>query len=86
MAGGLSSFGDAITFTALPIAVLALTGSGRHGHRRDPGQPPDLILACPPATFADRLDRRRMMLGADPAGVLTAFIPISVALHGPRWA
>lgn len=82
---GLSSFGDAITFTALPILVLALTGSGlAMAIVGILGTLPDLILGLPAGAFADRLDRRRMMLGADVGrAVLTAFIPLSVALHGP---
>lgn len=82
---GLSSFGDAITFTALPILVLALTGSGlAMAIVGILGNLPDLILGLPAGAFADRLDRRRMMLGADLGrAILTAFIPISVALHGP---
>jgi predicted MFS family arabinose efflux permease len=85
---GLSSFGDAITFTALPILVLALTGSGlAMAIVGILGTLPDLILGLPAGAFADRLDRRRMMLGADLGrAILTAFIPISVALHGPTMA
>jgi predicted MFS family arabinose efflux permease len=85
---GLSSFGDAITFTALPILVLALTGSGlAMAVVGILGTLPDLILGLPAGAFADRLDRRRMMLGADVGrALLTACIPISVALHGPTMA
>ena len=64
---GLSSFGDAITFTALPILVLALTGSGlAMAIVGILGTLPDLILGLPAGAFADRLDRRRMMLGRGP--------------------
>lgn len=82
---GLSSFGDAITFTALPILVLALTGSGlAMGVVGVLETLPDLVLGLPAGAFADRLDRRRMMLGADLGrALLTALIPLSVALHGP---
>lgn len=82
---GLSGFGDAITFTALPILVLALTGSGlAMGIVGVLQTLPDLILGLPAGAFADRLDRRRMMLLADLGrAVLTALIPISVALGGP---
>jgi MFS family permease len=82
---GLSGFGDAITFTALPILVLALTGSGlAMGIVGVLETLPDLILGLPAGAFADRLDRRRMMLVADLGrAVLTALIPISVALGGP---
>ncbi len=85
---GLSSVGDAITFTALPILVLALTGSGlAMGIVGILGTLPDLILGLPAGAFADRLDRRRMMLGADAGrAILTASIPITVALNGPTMA
>lgn len=82
---GLSGFGDAITFTALPVLVLALTGSGlAMGIVGVLETLPDLILGLPAGAFADRLDRRRMMLLADLGrAVLTALIPISVAVGGP---
>ncbi len=82
---GLSSVGDAVTFTALPILVLALTGSGiAMGIAGTLGTLPDLLLGLPAGAFADRLDRRKMMFGADLGrAVLTALIPISVALDGP---
>jgi MFS transporter, ENTS family, enterobactin (siderophore) exporter len=88
VAEGLSSFGDAITFTALPILVLALTGSGlAMGIVGALETLPDLILGLPAGAFADRLDRRKMMLVADLGrALLTALIPISVAIGGPTMA
>jgi MFS family permease len=82
---GLSGFGDAITFTALPILVLALTGSGlAMGIVGVLETLPDLVLGLPAGAFADRLDRRKMMFLADLGrALLTALIPISVALDGP---
>ena len=82
---GLSSVGDAVTFTALPILVLALTGSGiAMGIVGALGTLPDLLLGLPAGAFADRLDRRKMMFSADLGrAILTALIPISVALGGP---
>ena len=82
---GLSSLGDAVTFTALPILVLALTGSGlAMGVVGTLGTLPDLLLGLPAGAFADRLDRRKMMFSADfGRAILTALIPISVALGGP---
>ena len=80
---GLSSFGDAITFTALPILVLALTGSGlAMAIVGILGNLPDLVLGLPAGAFADRLDRRRMMLAADVGrAILTAVHP---DLGGPE--
>jgi MFS family permease len=85
---GISSFGDAITNTALPLLVLALTGSGfAMGVVSVLSTLPDLVLGLPAGAYADRWDRRRMMFGADLGRcVLTALIPASVALGGPTLA
>jgi ENTS family enterobactin (siderophore) exporter len=82
---GLSSLGDSVTFTALPILVLLLTGSGlAMGIVGILQTIPDLLLGLPAGALADRLDRRRMMLGSDLGrAVLTASIPLTVALGGP---
>ncbi len=85
---GISSFGDAITNTALPILVLALTGSGlAMGVVGVLSTLPDLVLGLPAGAYADRWDRRKMMLGADLGrALLTAVIPVSVSLGGPTLA
>jgi MFS family permease len=85
---GISSFGDAITNTALPILVLALTGSGfAMGVVGVLSTLPDLLLGLPAGAYADRWDRRTMMFSADLGrAVLTAVIPISVWLGGPTLA
>jgi len=85
---GISSFGDAITNTALPILVLALTGSGlAMGVVGVLSTLPDLVLGLPAGAYADRWDRRKMMLLADLGrAVLTAVIPVSVWLGGPTIA
>ncbi len=85
---GISSLGNAITNTALPILVLALTGSGIvMGVVGVLTTLPDLVIGLPAGAYADRWDRRRMMLLSDLArGVLTAVIPISVWLDGPTIA
>ena len=85
---GISSFGDAITNTALPILVLALTGSGlAMGIVGVLSTLPDLLLGLPAGAYADRWDRRKMMFVADLGrAVLTAVIPISVWLDGPTLA
>lgn len=82
---GVSSLGDAVSFTALPLLVLALTGSGlAMGIVGALQTLPDLFLGMVAGAIADRSDRKRMMFLADlgRAG-LTALIPISVALGGP---
>ena len=82
---GISSFGDAITNTALPILVLALPGSGlAMGIVGVLSTLPDLVIGLPAGAYADRWDRRKMMFVADLGrAVLTAVIPISVWLGGP---
>jgi MFS family permease len=85
---GISSLGDAVSFTALPLLVLALTGSGfAMGIVGALQALPDLFLGMVAGAIADRNDRKRMMLLADlgRAG-LTALIPISVSLGGPTMA
>jgi len=82
---GVSSIGDAVSFTALPLLVLALTGSGfAMGIVGALQTLPDLFLGMVAGALADRSDRKRMMFLADlgRAG-LTALIPLSVALAGP---
>jgi MFS family permease len=85
---GISSLGDAVSFTALPLLVLAITGSGfAMGIVGALQTLPDLFLGMVAGAMADRSDRKRMMFLADlgRAG-LTALIPISVALGGPTMA
>ena len=85
---GVSSFGDAITNTAMPLLVLALTGSGfAMGIVGVLSTLPDLVVGLPAGAYADRWDRRRMMFGADLGrAVLTALVPLSVWLDGPTLA
>jgi MFS family permease len=85
---GVSSLGDAVSFTALPLLVLALTGSGfAMGIVGALQTLPDLFLGMIAGALADRSDRKRMMLLADLGrACLTALIPISVSLGGPTMA
>jgi MFS family permease len=85
---GISSFGDSVSNTAMPILVLALTGSGfAMGIVGVLSTLPDLLVGLPAGAFADRWDRRKMMLGADLGrAVLTALVPISVWIGGPTLA
>lgn len=82
---GISALGDAVSFTALPLLVLALTGSGlAMGIVGALQTLPDLFFGMVAGAIADRSDRRRMMFLADLGrGFLTALIPISVFLDGP---
>ncbi|MEP6637863.1 MAG: MFS transporter [Chloroflexota bacterium] len=85
---GISSLGDAVSFTALPLLVLALTGSGlAMGVVGALQTLPDLFLGMVAGATADRSDRKRMMFLADLGrAILTALIPVSVALGGPTMA
>lgn len=85
---GVSALGDAVTFTALPLLVLALTGSGvAMGVVGALQTIPDLVFGMVSGALADRTDRRRMMLLADLGrAALTSLIPLSVVLHGPTLA
>lgn len=82
---GISTVGDAVSFTALPLLVLALTGSGvAMGIVGVLQTIPDLLFGLPAGALADRWDRRRMMLYADLGrAVLTALIPLSTVLGLP---
>ena len=77
-----------MSFTALPLLVLALTGSGLWmGIVGALSTLPDLLFGVFAGALADRSDRKRMMFLADlgRAG-LTALIPLSVILGGPTMA
>ena len=63
---GISSIGDAVSFTALPLLVLALTGSGLAMGLVGALQTlPDLVFGMVAGVLADRADRKRMMFIAD---------------------
>ncbi|MBA3779546.1 MAG: MFS transporter [Chloroflexi bacterium] len=85
---GMSSIGDAVSFTALPLLVLQLTGSGlAMGVVGMLEMLPDLVFGLPAGALADRWDRRRMMLLADLGrAILIALIPLSVLLGLPTMA
>jgi MFS family permease len=85
---GISAFGDAVNGTALPLLVLALTGSGvAMGVVGALQTIPDFFFGMFAGALADRNDRKRIMFGADLGrAFLTALIPVSVLLNGPTIA
>lgn len=85
---GISAFGDALSLTALPLLVLAITGSGiAMGIVGVLNTIPDLVFGLIAGVIADRSDRRLMILGADfGRALLTALIPLSIFLGGPTIA
>jgi MFS family permease len=76
---GISALGDAVNVTTMPLLVLALTGSGfQMGIVGVLQRLPDLLFGLPAGAYADRWDRRRMMLSADAGrAILTALIPLA---------
>jgi MFS transporter, ENTS family, enterobactin (siderophore) exporter len=84
----VSAGGDAVSLTALPLLVLALTGSGlAMGIVGAVSTGADFLVAALAGAMADRGDRKRMMFVADLGrAILTALIPISVFLGGPTMA
>jgi MFS family permease len=84
----VSALGDAVSFTALPLLVLALTGSGvAMGVVATVQTLPDFVFGTLAGAMADRSDRKRMMFLADAGrAILTAMIPLSVATDGPTMA
>jgi MFS family permease len=87
-AEGISALGDSVSFTALPLLVLALTGSGlAMGVVGALQTLPDLLFGLVAGAVADRSDQKRMMVLTDLGrAILTALIPLSVVLHGPTMA
>lgn len=85
---GVSALGDAITFTALPLLVVALTGSGvAMGTVGVLQTLPDLFFGLLSGALADRWDRRRLIILADLGrALLTAMVPLSYALGWPTIA
>ena len=81
----VSAAGDAVSATALPLLVLALTGSGlAMGLVGAINTGADFVMAAFAGAMADRGDRKRMMFLADLGrAILTAFIPLSVLVNGP---
>ncbi|MFD3652142.1 MFS transporter [Streptomyces sp. NPDC058620] len=79
---GASALGDSLSKTALPLLVLALTGSGLHmGIISMLSALPMLVLGIPAGAWADRFDRRRMMLWSDIGrALLVALVPLAAAL------
>jgi len=84
----VSSGGDAVSTTALPLLVLALTGSGlAMGVVSAVTTGADFVMGTVAGAYADRGDRKRMMLLADLGrAIFTALIPVSVILRGPTMA
>jgi MFS family permease len=84
----VSVLGDAVSSTAMPLLVLALTGSGLvMGIVGAVNTGADFVMATIAGAMADRGDRKRMMLLADLGrAVFTALIPLSELFHGPTMA
>jgi ENTS family enterobactin (siderophore) exporter len=81
----VSVAGDAVNATALPLLVLALTGSGlAMGIVGAINTGADFVMGTFAGAMADRGDRKRMMFGADLGrAFFTALIPLTDLVHGP---
>jgi MFS family permease len=81
----VSVVGDAVSATALPLLVLALTGSGlAMGIVGAINTGADFVMGTFAGAMADRGDRKRMMFGADLGrAIFTALIPLTDLVHGP---
>jgi MFS family permease len=84
----VSAGGDAVSSTALPLLVLALTGSGlAMGIVTAINTVADFVFGTIAGAIADRGDRKRMMFLSDLGrAILTALIPLTVLLGGPTMA
>jgi MFS transporter, ENTS family, enterobactin (siderophore) exporter len=84
----VSAVGDAVSMTALPLLVLALTGSGlAMGVVGAVSTGADFVVGTVAGALADRGNRKRMMFVSDLGrAILTALIPISVFVGGPTMA
>jgi MFS family permease len=84
----VSATGDGVSSTALPLLVLALTGSGlAMGVVGAINSGADFVVGTIAGAVADRGDRKRMMFVADLGrAVFTALIPLSAVVHGPTMA
>ncbi len=82
---GVSATGSAVTMVAMPLLVLLMTGSGLlMGIVGILETAPDLLIGLPAGAYADRWDRRRVMIVADAGrALLTALIPLAVIVGLP---
>ena len=79
----VSTAGTQMTDLALPLLILALTGSAvQAGITAAFGAIPRALLSLPAGALVDRWDRRRVMIGCDVIRVLAlGSVPLALALH-----
>ncbi|MFJ4680257.1 MULTISPECIES: MFS transporter [unclassified Kitasatospora] len=82
----ISSLGDGMRFVALPLLAVRLTDDARLiALVALAGQLPSLLLALPAGVWADRVDRRRMLLWSDVARTLVVgALAVAVAADAVR--
>ncbi|GLW73147.1 MFS transporter [Kitasatospora phosalacinea] len=82
----ISSLGDGMRFVALPLLAVGLTDDARLiALVALAGQLPPLLLALPAGVWADRADRRRMLLRSDVARALVVgALAVAVAADAAR--
>lgn len=84
----VSIAGDRIADVAIPIAVLAATGSAADAALVGGSiQLPSLLLSLPAGVLADRADRRLLLVSTDGVRVLlvVAFAAAMLLLQSPLW-
>jgi MFS family permease len=85
----LSTFGSGISSIAYPLLVLAVTGSAaRAGYVGAVQFAPMIFFSLPAGLLADRVDRRRLMIGADIVSLAAVgTLGVLVLTHNsPFWA
>jgi hypothetical protein len=85
---GLSTFGSGISTIAYPLLVLAVTGSAaKAGYVGAAQFAPMLLFSLAAGLVADRIDRRRLMIGADIVGAiaLATLGALLLTHHAPYW-
>jgi hypothetical protein len=79
----LSVLGDRVTSVALPFAVLSIGGGVRDVALTSAAQfLPFVVLAVPAGVWADRLDRKRILIASDTVRLLTQSVAAVLLLSG----
>ena len=79
----LSILGDRVTAVALPFAVLAVGGGVGDVALVSAAQfLPFVVLALPAGVWADRLDRKRILIGSDLVRLVCQLVAASLLLVG----
>ena len=79
----LSVLGDRVTSVALPFAVLSVGGGVRDVALTSTAQfLPFVVLAIPAGVWADRWERKRILIGSDTVRLVTQTLAAFLLLSG----